>query len=59
MIRILLLSALLAIAVPEPAHSARSHWPGPDVIRKCSVYLPPMPEGKLKRLCLKLSKRMP
>lgn len=40
-----------------PAHGAT--WPRQDVLAKCSVYLPTVRDAKLRRQCLKLSKKMP
>lgn len=47
----------IAVLIPEPAQSAR--WPSRKVQKLCFVDLTEMPEGKLKRRCFKLSKRLP
>lgn len=54
-----LLTALLCIATlaPYPAHASLRL--SVKLQKQCFVYLPDMPDGKLKRQCLKLSKRMP
>lgn len=55
----LILASLFAIAVlmPDPAQSAP--WPSLKMQKLCFVDLTKMPDGPLKRECLKLSKRLP
>lgn len=57
--RALILAALFGIAVliPEPAQSGR--WPSRKTQKLCFVDLTKMPDGKLKRQCLRLSRRLP
>lgn len=54
--------SLLAIVVGVGAMVVSAHgatWPNQAVLAKCSVYLPAVRDAKLRRYCLKLSKRMP
>lgn len=48
---------LFLIAGLWPAHAAS--WPSRKVQKKCFVALTQMPDGKPKRVCLRLSKRLP
>lgn len=57
--RALILMMLLAIVVLLPAPAHASLRLSVKLQKQCFVYLPDMPDGKLKRKCLRLSRRLP
>lgn len=56
---VLVASVYLLVAAFAMKHARGATWPSQDVLAKCSVYLPAVRDAKLRRYCLKLSKRMP